>query len=129
MLSGQLNTEHFIGPATGAWSSLNSSISSIIFDSDNSNLGSYIGNLGYTHRIGYNIKMNPLGTSTGSYNEVFPNSKVKVDLTSQFPLALGSDDLIFSDTVAFSLNTRQLNDLIKIMNLKPKKFLINWFFY
>ena len=112
LLSSQLNTEHLIGPATGAWSSLIPSTSSIIFDSDNSNLGSYIGNLGYTHRIGYNMKMNPLGTSTGSYNEIFPNSKVKVDLTSQFPLAIGVNGLIFSDTVSFSLNTTQLNDLI-----------------
>ena len=112
LLSSQLNTEHFIGPATGAWSSLNSSISSIVFDSDNSNLGSYIGNLGHSHKIGYNIKMNPLGSTTGSYNEVFPTSKIKVDLSSQFPLALGLDGLVFSDTVPFSLNTTQLNDLI-----------------
>ena len=56
--------------------------------------------------------MNPLGPTTGSYNEIFPNSKVKVDLASQFPLALGVDGLIFSDTLAFSLNTIQLNNLI-----------------
>ena len=112
LLSSQLNTEQFIAPAIGSWSSLSPSLSTITFNSDNSNLNSYIENLGHTHHIGYNIKMNPLGPTTGSYNEIFPNSKVKVDLASQFPLALGVDGLIFSDTLAFSLNTIQLNNLI-----------------
>jgi hypothetical protein len=56
--------------------------------------------------------MNPLGPMTGLYNEIFPNSKVKVDFESQFPLAIGVDGLVFSDTVVFSLNTTQLNDLM-----------------
>ena len=112
LLSSQLNTEHFIGPATGSWSNLNPSSTDIIFNSDNSNLTSYIENVGFRHKIGYNIKMNPLGPMTGLYNEIFPNSKVKVDFESQFPLAIGVDGLVFSDTVVFSLNTTQLNDLM-----------------
>ncbi len=110
--SSQLNSEQFIGPATGSWSSLNPSLSEIIFNSDNSNLNSYIENLGHTHHIGYNIKMNPLGSVTGSYNEIFPNSKVKVDLASQFPLSLGVDGLIFCDTITFSLDAIQADNLI-----------------
>ena len=84
---------------------MNPSISSITFNSDNSNLTSYIENLGFSHRVGYNIKMNPLGPATGSYNEIFPNSRLKVNFASQFPLELGVDGLVFSDTVGFSLNT------------------------
>ena len=112
LLSSQINTGHFVGPATGSWSSLNPSISSITFNSDNSNLTSYIENLGFSHRVGYNIKMNPLGPATGSYNEIFPNSRLKVNFASQFPLELGVDGLVFSDTVGFSLNTIQLNNLM-----------------
>ena len=112
LLSSQINTGHFVGPATGSWSSLSPSISSITFNSDNSNLTSYIENLGFSHRVGYNIKMNPLGPATGSYNEIFPNSRLKVNFASQFPLELGVDGLVFSDTVGFSLNTIQLNNLM-----------------
>lgn len=112
LISSQLNTAHFIGPATGAWSSLVPNESSILFDATNSNLSTYIANLGVTHRIGYNIRMNPLGSITGSYNEIFPNSKLRVELDSEFPLALGVDGLILSDTIAFSMNSTQLNDFM-----------------
>ena len=112
LISSQLNTAHLIGPATGTWSSLVPNESSVVFNADNSNLSAYISNLGVTHRVGYNIRMNPLGSITGSYNEIFPNSKLKVEVDSEFPLELGVDGLILSDTVAFSLNSTQLNDFM-----------------
>ena len=56
--------------------------------------------------------MNPFGFNTGSYNEIFPNSRLKLKLKSQFPLGLQSNGLVFSDTVDVNFNPQIVDDLI-----------------
>ena len=66
----------------------------------------YIENLGYTHELGFEVRMNPLGNITGSYNEVFPNSRLKLSLSSQFPLSVGLNGLTIEDTLSLNLSSK-----------------------
>ena len=110
--SALINSSQLIAPATGAWSSLNPSNHLISFNNTNSNITNYFENLGHTHKLGFEVRMNPFGFNTGSYNEIFPNSRLKLKLKSQFPLGLQSNGLMFSDTVDMNFNPQIVDDLI-----------------
>ena len=107
-----IGTPQLISPASGLWSTLTPSTKLISFDNNNSNMTAYIENLGYTHELGYEVRMNPLGNTTGSYNEVFPNSRLKLSLNSQFPLSVGMSGLTIEDTLSLSLSPKIVQDLI-----------------
>jgi hypothetical protein len=72
----------------------------------------FIENLGHTYELGYEVRMNPLGNITGSYNEVFPNSRLKLSLSSQFPLSVGLNGLTIEDTLSLNLSSKIIQDLI-----------------
>ncbi len=110
LISSELNTNHFVGPATGYWSSLTPSSYALEINESNSNLTDYIEHLGFKHKIGYDFRMNPFGSQTGSYNEIFPTSKVEIDVSSEFPLEVGVDGLIISDTIAFKVSPLEINN-------------------
>ncbi len=110
--SSLIGAPQLIAPASGVWSSLSPSSQLISFDNNNSNMTAYIENLGYTHQLGYEVRMNPLGNTTGFYNEVFPNSRLKLSLSSQFPLSIGLNGLIIQDTVSLNLTSKVVQDLI-----------------
>jgi len=113
LTSSLLNSVQNIAPATGSWSSLAPSSHLIAFNNSNSNITSYLENLGYTHNIGYEIRMNPLGSMTGSYNEIFPNSRLKLKLKSDFPLNISANYLTISDTISLSLSSSILGDVVQ----------------
>lgn len=92
-----------IDPATGSWNSLVSSYHSILFNDLNSNLIQYIENLGETQKIGYQIRLNPWGNTSGGWNEIFQQSKLKVDLSIDIPLNIGFDQMTLKDTFNFSI--------------------------
>jgi hypothetical protein len=118
LISSELNTNHFVGPATGSWSSLTPSSYPLEINESNSNLTDYIEHLGFKHKIGYDFRMNPFGSQTGSYNEIFPTSKVEIDVSSEFPLEVGVDGLIISDTIAFKVSPLEINNLIEAESLE-----------
>jgi hypothetical protein len=118
LISSELNTIHFVGPATGSWSSLTPSSYELEINENNSNLTDYIEHLGFKHKIGYDFRMNPFGSQTGSYNEIFPTSKVQIDVSSQFPLEIGVDGLIISDTIPFEVSSLELNNLIQAESIE-----------
>lgn len=93
-----------IDPATGTWNSLVSSYHSILFNELNSNLTQYIENVGSTQKIGYEIKLNPWGNTSGGWNEIFQQSKLKVDLLIDVPLNIGFNQLTLKDTFDFSIS-------------------------
>jgi hypothetical protein len=111
--SALIGNPQLIAPATGAWSTLVPSNHLIGIDNSNSNMTAYIENLGHTHRLGFEVKMNPFGSATGSFNEIFPNSRLKIKLKSEFPLGLESNGLTIADTVAVNLSAEIVKDLIK----------------
>ena len=111
--SSLIGSPQLISPASGFWSSLTPSSQIISFDNSNSNMTAYIENLGYTHELGYEVRMNPLGNITGSYNEVFPNSRLKISLTSQFPLSVGLNGLTLEDTLSLNISSKVVRDFIE----------------
>ncbi len=113
LTSNLINSLQSIAPATGSWSSLVPSSHVIAFDNSNSNITSYLENLGHTHKIGYEIRMNPLGSMTGTYNEIFPNSRLQLKVKADFPLALSAVNLTISDTVSFSISSTSVGDLMQ----------------
>ena len=118
LISSELNTIHFVGPATGSWSSLTPSSYELEINENNSNLTDYIEHLCFKHKIGYDFRMNPFGSQTGSYNEIFPTSKVQIDVSSQFPLEIGVDGFIISDTIPFEVSSLELNNLIQAESIE-----------
>ena len=112
LTSTLLNSLENIAPAIGSWSTLVPSNHLISFNNSNSNITDYIENLGYSHSIGYEIRMNPLGSMTGSYNEIFPNSRLQLKLKSDFPLNISANYLTISDTISLSLSSSILGDVI-----------------
>ena len=93
-----------LNPASGSWSTLSPSIKTIIFDNSNSNIETYIENLGATHSLGYRMQLNPWGNVSGSNDELFSNSSLKVRMKVNMPLSIGIDNLILKDTFDIALN-------------------------
>ena len=94
-----------IDPATGGWTDLSSSVKTINFNELNSNVESYLENLGAKQKIGYSIQLNPWGNTSGGWNEIFPNSHLKVSIDASLPLLIGADGLTIRDT--FDFNVKQ----------------------
>ena len=70
----------------------------------NSSIESYFENLGSRHTVNYNLNLNPWGNTSGSWDEIFPNSRLKVKLHANMPLAIGLDNLTLRDTFDVNLN-------------------------
>lgn len=103
--SSLIGSPVYIDPATGSWASLVRSTETVSFNSLNSNIEAYIENLGTTHEIGYKIELNPWGNTSGGWNEIFPDSRLKVKIKAQMSLSLGADALTLKDT--FDLDVSQ----------------------
>lgn len=110
--SSLIGSQQLISPATGTWSTLTPSNQLVTFSNANSNMTSYLENLGHTHKLGFEVRMNPFGSNTGSYNEIFPNSRLKLKLKSEFPLSIQSNGLTISDTIAASFSAQIVDDLV-----------------
>jgi len=96
-----------IDPAKGAWSTLAESKKEIDFNSTNSSIENYLENLGATQKIGYSIQLNPWGNTSGGWNELFPTSKLKVDVVAKMPLTIGLDGLTLKNTFDFQIKQDQ----------------------
>ena len=110
--SSELNTDHFIAPATGTWNTLLPSTYQLILDGANSSMEGYLENMGHTHQIGYELRLNPFGSGTGSFNEIFPSSKIKVNVATEFPMAIGVNGLRVKDTIGLNISSLELNKII-----------------
>ena len=105
LVSPQIGSDILIDQATGSWNSLTSSHTQLDFTPSNSNLEEYIENLGKDHQLGFGIYLNPWGNVSGGWDEVFPNSRLKVKVKAQLPLSIGMDDLTLRDT--FDIDIKQ----------------------
>ncbi len=102
--SNQIGVPVVLSSATGSWSGLNPTTETIGFNSSNSNIENYLENLGNQHNISYKIELNPWGNTSGGWNEIFPNSRIRVKLRAQLPMTLGADDLTLKDTFDFDVS-------------------------
>lgn len=102
--NAQIGAPIYLGAATGSGSTLVSTTESLEFNGTNSNIESYLENLGNKHIVGYKIELNPWGNTTGGWNEIFPNSRFKIKLNAQMPLSIGIDGLTLRDTFDFDIS-------------------------
>jgi len=107
LISTQLNNNFFVSPATGSWNTLQPTFQQVTFDQNNSNIKNYLENLGSSHQIGYQLQLNPWGNVSGGNDEIFPNSKLKLKVKAQLPLAISANGLTLKDT--FDLDLKQDN--------------------
>ena len=112
--SALIGNPQLIAPATGAWSTLTESSHLIGLDNSNSNMTGYLENLGHSHSLGFEVKMNPFGSATGSFNEIFSSSRLKIKLKTEFPLGLESNGLTIVDTVSLNLSNEIIKDLVRV---------------
>lgn len=101
--NAQIGAPIYLNAATGSWTNITNSMEIIEFTSANSSVETYLENLGKTHTLGYKIELNPWGNTSGGWNEIFPNSRLKVKLKAQLPLAIGADGLTLRDTFDFDV--------------------------
>ena len=92
-----------IDPATGSWSTLQNSITTLNFNGLNSNLETYIENLGAKQKIQCEVQINPWGNTSGGWNEIFPNSVLKLSIDASMPLLIGADGFTIKDTFDFEV--------------------------
>lgn len=97
----------YVTPATGSWSSLQSNGVQLDFDATNSNLESFLENLGANNEVAYEVQLNPWGNTSAGNDEVFPNSRLKVTASAQLPLKLGLNGLTLRDTFNIELSQNQ----------------------
>jgi len=104
LVSPEIGSPIYIDGATGTWSSLINTIETVEFNELNSNMETYLENLGKSQTVGYKIELNPWGNTSGGWNEIFPNSRLTVKLKAQMPLAVGADGLTLRDTFNFDIS-------------------------
>lgn len=104
LTGGEMGNTFLIDQPTGSYNSLVPSFVELIFNSGNSNIENYFENLGVHHKIAYEIKINPWGNTSGGWNEIFEQSRIKLSVEANLPLAIQMDNLIIKDTFDFVLN-------------------------
>ena len=124
--SVQIGQGFYLDGATGSWSTLQSAVKTLNFSSSNSNVEQYFENIGSKQKIGYSLQLNPWGNTSGGWNEIFPDSRLKVSIDASMPLQIGLDGLTIRDT--FDLNIKQNTEkthvvegelILKATNLFP----------
>jgi hypothetical protein len=91
-----------VNAATGDFYTLSPSMTTLEFNPQNSNLEQFLENHGGKNDIGFKMELNPWGNVSGGWDEIFPQSALKVKLTGDMPLSIGLTDLVMQDTFDFS---------------------------
>ncbi len=100
----QLNNPFYIAPAWTKDNQLITTDKKFIFNSSNSNLLSFIENLGDLYKINYDFELNPYGNLNGGWDEFFPTSEISLHLKSIIPLHIQVNNLNFKDTLDLDLS-------------------------
>ncbi len=104
LYSPNVGNDITVNPATGNWNTLSPSLTNVSFNASNSNIEEYLENLGVKHEVGYTFELNPWGNVSGGWDQVFPESRVRIKLKAQMPLSIGMDALVLQDTFDLTLN-------------------------
>ena len=92
-----------VSQAMGSWESLLPSVAQFEFDNTNSNVESFLENVGANLAYDYSVQINPLGNISGGTDEIFPNSNIKVKLKIKAPFVFGFDGFTIRDTFDISM--------------------------
>lgn len=93
----------YLAPAVGTWNTLQPSTLTLHFDQNNSNIKSYLENLGAFQNISYQLQPNPWGNTAAGHDEAFAHSHLRLKIATQMPMALSADGLTLQDTFALNL--------------------------
>jgi hypothetical protein len=107
LTGGSMNNEFTIDQPTGSYATLQPSVRELLFNSSNSNVKQFIENLGVKNEVSYKLKLNPWGNTTAGWNEVFPQSRLRLTLEAQLPLAFRMDNLTIRDTFAINFQQKE----------------------
>ncbi len=93
------NESFLVNPAQGSWENLNPFQYTLDLNNDNTNIQPFIENLPYQFNIGYAVHLNPWGNVSSGTDEIFPNSRLGLQLETDIPLNLSIDKLRYIDTI------------------------------
>lgn len=94
-----LNTTLNIDPASGGLYDYVPSEYPLSINNTNSNMVDFVENLSDSLVIGYELEINPFGNISGGSDELFPDSKIEIHASGEFPLSFGANDLTVADTL------------------------------
>jgi hypothetical protein len=89
------------------------------FENGNSNIVSFLENLGYKYNLGYELMINPWGNTSSGNDEIFPSSRVKLNLKTDFPLDVAMSDLTIQDTFEVDFTSDQ-----RFLKVKEGQFIL-----
>ncbi|PKR80892.1 hypothetical protein CW751_06900 [Brumimicrobium salinarum] len=102
-----------LNPAQGdLWQGLTPSELIFNFDQNTGNMVDFLENLGSRYKVGYQVEINPLGSSSAGNDMIVPNSRIELSLHSDFKLLVGADELTLLDT--FAIDFKNDNKLINV---------------
>ena len=104
LTGGIMNNNVHVPSATGNWSSFTPGNYSFQFTSTNSNVEQFIENLGHLYDVAYQLKLNPWGNTTGGWNEIYTNSRLRVGIEVDMPLSIGMNNLVLKDTIKLDVS-------------------------
>lgn len=114
LTAGGNGVTYVLDQPTGSFNSVQPSLLEIVYNSGNSNIEEYLENLGIKHQMAYELQINPWGNTSNGWNELFENSRIKLSLEANLPLAINAQDLIIKDTFDFKLT--QAKDKSRIIS-------------
>lgn len=103
LLSG-LGNYFTVDEPQGSFNTLVPSVHVMNFNSGNSNVEQFIENLGAKNDVSYKIQINPWGNTSGGWNEVYPQSRLRLLVEAQMPLSIKMDALTIRDTFDFAMD-------------------------
>ncbi len=101
-----------VNPADVTFTSFAPSETVYEFTSANSNIEDFIENLGGILQYAYRIELNPYGNDSGGWNEVFEESRVKLEVEAEMPVAVKMDQVTLMDT--FDLSLKQNSNFVRV---------------
>jgi hypothetical protein len=104
---GSIGNVFTVDQPSGSFGSLQPTKRELLFNSGNSNVEAFIENLGSVNEISYKININPWGNTSAGWNEVFPQSRLRLSVEAQMPLSIKMDALTIRDTFAFKLEQKK----------------------
>lgn len=114
-----LNNFLNLDPAQGFWAEHTPSERVLEFQTGNSNIVPFLENLGAKYEIGYEIKINPWGNTSNGNDEIFPSSRIKLNLNADFPLDVAMTDLTLQDTFKVDFTSDQ-----RFLKVKEGQFVL-----
>lgn len=102
--NNQIGVQRNVNAAAGSYGNNTAFQLTYQFNDNNSNLEAFLEYGSQKLEIGYSFKINPNGNVSGSYDELFPNSRIGLNLELNLPLMIGLHNVQLADTFDVDLS-------------------------